>query len=131
MNTFCFTGNLGRDAEVAATRGGTSVCRFSVAVTTGFGEKQQTTWVECGLFGKRAEGKLPQHLTKGTKVAITGELSLDKWTGNDGQERTTLKVMVGSLDLLGGNGQGEQSQRPAQQSAPAASEVTYEDDIPF
>lgn len=128
MNTFCFTGNLGRDAEVAATRGGTSVCRFSVAVTTGFGDKQQTTWVECGLFGKRADGKLPQYLLKGTRVAITGELSLDKWAGNDGKERTTLKVMVGSLDLIGSNEQSAQAKPAAAEQKQA---VEYEDDIPF
>ena len=94
INVYTFSGNIGRDAEVGATKGGTSVCRFSVAVSSGFGDKEVTTWVECSIFGKRAEGKLPQYLKKGSVVVVSGEPTLDKWVGKDGTERTSLKVLL-------------------------------------
>ena len=60
MNNWNFTGNLGKDAETKTTPSGTSVCTFSVAVKSGYGDNQKTTWANCSLFGKRAESGLPQ-----------------------------------------------------------------------
>lgn len=109
MNLFSFTGNLGRDAEVKQTTGG-SVCAFSVAVTTGYGDKKQTVWVSCSLWGKRAEGPLPQYLVKGQKVAINGELSTREHEG-----KTYIQIRVNQIDLTGRN----DNQAPQQQQAPA------------
>jgi single-strand DNA-binding protein len=132
MNKFIFTGNLGKDAEVKVTQSGMSVCSFSVAVKSGYGDKQKTTWVNCALFGKRAEGQLPQYLKKGAQVAISGELTLDEWEGKDGTTQKSIKVNVDDLDLIGGKPEGSaparsQSQAPA---APAPGDDGF-DDIPF
>jgi single-strand DNA-binding protein len=134
MNKFIFTGNLGKDAEVKVTQSGMSVCSFSVAVKSGYGDKQKTTWANCALFGKRAEGQLPQYLTKGAQVAISGELTLDEWEGKDGTTQKSLKVNVDDLDLIGGVGSNTQTpaQRQPQQApaAPAPGDDGF-DDIPF
>lgn len=50
MNVFTFTGNLGRDCRTG-NAGGTSVCNFSVAVKSGYGQNEQTIWVDCALWG--------------------------------------------------------------------------------
>lgn len=110
MNIFTFTGNLGKDCEVRATQSGTTVASFSAAVKSGFGQNEKTTWVQCVMFGKKAEGQLPNYLKKGTQVAISGELTLEEWQGNDGQTNKAVKVVVNELDLIGGN--------PNQQQAP-------------
>lgn len=117
MNIFTFTGNLGKDCEVRTTQGGMSVCAFSVAVKSGYGDNQKTTWVMCTLFGKRAEGQLPQYLTKGAQVAISGEAFMDEWQ-KDGVTNKMLKVNVDKLDLIGGRdsaAQQQPQQRPQQQ----------------
>lgn len=116
MNVFIFTGNLGRDAEVKHLPSGSTVCEFSVAVKSGFGENAKTTWVRCALFGKRAEGGLPQYLVKGAQVAVSGELELQEWEGQNGKG-AAVAVRVQEVDLIGGKGEGQQSQ--PQQSAPA------------
>jgi len=115
MNIFTFTGNLGKDCEVRSTQSGMSVCSFSVAVKSGYGDNQKTTWVACTLFGKRAEGQLPQYLTKGAQVAISGEAFMDEWQ-KDGVTNKMLKVNVDKLDLIGGVQQ--QAQRPQAQQQP-------------
>ena len=139
MNKFIFTGNLGQDAEVKATQTGMMVCSFSVAVKSGYGDKAKTTWVNCALFGKRAEGALPQYLKKGTQVAISGELSLDEWQGQDGTTQKSLKLNVDDLDLIGGQAQApkpqahnpsRQFQAPPVPQAPAGFD-NFDDDIPF
>jgi len=113
MNIFNFTGNLGKDCEVKTSQNGKIYAVFSVAVKSGWGDNQKTTWVGCSIFGKKAEGALPQHLKKGTQVAISGELSMDEWTDNaTGAVNKMLKVNVQNLDLIGGN--------PSQSAQPQA-----------
>jgi single-strand DNA-binding protein len=147
MNNWSFTGNLGKDCEVAATQNGTVVCKFSVAVKSGFGDNVKTTWVNCRLFGKRAEGQLPQYLVKGQQVAITGEAELAEWETN-GQPNKALMLNVNGLDLVGGSHnanqqpqqggyqpqQGYQQQRPQQAQQPQPQmgmDDEFQDDIPF
>jgi len=106
MNLFTFTGNLGKDAEVKFLSSGTQVCEFSVAVKSGYGDKEKTNWVRCAMFGKKAEGQLPSYLQKGTQVAISGELELQEWEGQNGKG-AALSVRVENLDLIGGKPQGQ------------------------
>ena len=134
MNKFIFTGNLGRDAETK-TVGGSTVCNFAVAVTSGYGDKQKTTWVSCALWGKQAEGALPGYLVKGQKVAVCGELSTREYQANDGTTKTVVEVRCDAVDLIGAKSDAPvtaPAARPTPASAPvAAPTANYDDDIPF
>ncbi|QDP48194.1 MAG: putative single-stranded DNA-binding protein [Prokaryotic dsDNA virus sp.] len=125
MNNWNFTGNLGNPAEVKTLPSGSTVCEFSVAVKSGYGDKEKTNWVRCAMFGKKAEGQLPSYLQKGTQVAISGELELQEWEGQNGKG-AALSVRVENLDLIGGKPQGQsqgaqntQGYAPQQQQAPS------------
>lgn len=113
MNIWAFTGNLGNPAEVKYLPNGTAVCEFSVAVKSGYGDKEKTNWVRCAMFGKKAEGQLPSYLQKGTQVAISGELELQEWEGQNGKG-AALSVRVENLDLIGGKPQGAQNNQAPQ-----------------
>ncbi len=136
MNVFTFSGNLGRDAEVKTIGAGT-VCNFAVAVKSGFGDKEKTEWISCAMWGKRAEGGLPQYLKQGQTVVVSGELSTREYQANDGTMRTSLEVRVNDVTLAGKredspvqNTPAPQAQQaPMQQQAPQPS--LEEDDIPF
>lgn len=120
MNNWNFTGNLGKDCEVKYTPSGSPVAEFSVAVKSGYGEREKTNWVRCAMFGKKAEGQLPQYLLKGTQVAVSGELELQEWEGQNGKG-AALAVKVENIDLIGGKPQGQNQGAPQQmpqQSAP-------------
>ena len=134
MNVFTFNGNLGADVEIKQTQGGTSVASFPVAVKSGYGDNEKTTWVRCALFGKRAEGGLIQYLVKGTKVAISGELTLEQWESN-GEKKSALKVSVDKIDLIGDKpaSQGQYGQQAAAPQAPPVPNGggSFDDDIPF
>ena len=71
MNVLNAIGNVGKDAEVRFTGNGDAIASFSFALTSGYGDKQITTWLNCNLWGKRAETLAPM-LLKGTKIGITG-----------------------------------------------------------
>ena len=135
MNSWSFTGNLGRDAEQRYTQSGDSVVSFSVGVKAGFGDKATTTWANCSMFGKRGESVAP-YLKKGALVGISGELNNREYQDKEGQKRYSLDVRVSDLTLLGGKQSGESApsqpkpQRNAQ-GAPKASISDMDDDIPF
>lgn len=121
MNLFSFTGNLGKDAEVKYLPNGSAVCEFSVAVKSGYGEREKTNWVRCAMFGKKAEGQLPQYLVKGTQVAVSGELELQEWEGQNGKG-AALSVSVQNIDLIGSKPQqgapAQASQQPVYGQSP-------------
>lgn len=135
MNVFCFTGNLGGDVKVNST-GGSTVANFSVAVKSGFGDKAQTMWIACALWGKQAESRLIDYLTKGQQVAITGELSNREHDG-----KTYLQVRVSTINLVGGKTEGGQQQAPRQQQQapqrqqqapnPSPDFDSFDESIPF
>lgn len=89
-------GNLGADAELKVTQGGTSVCNFSVASEARVKGEKVTTWVRCAMWGVRAE-KVAKFLTKGTKVAAMGSLSTREFQG-----KTYVEVEVSEVQLMGG-----------------------------
>jgi len=125
LNVWTFTGNLGRDCEQATTQSGMAICTFAVAVTSGYGDRKQTTWVKVKLFGKQAEGGLPQYLVKGQQVAVSGEATLAEWEKKDGSKGYTLEVVAHQVDLIGkrDDSQGFQKQAPQQQYQPQAQQA--------
>ena len=135
MNNLCATGNLGSDCRINQVSG-TTVCNFSVAMKSGYGDRAQTLWLDCVLWGKQAESRLPEFLKKGQQVAVSGELSTREHEG-----KTYLQVRCNSVDLVGGKGDSgggqqaspaaaqSQQQPSASQSQPPASDM--DDEIPF
>lgn len=94
------TGNIGQDAEVKQV-GETNVVQFSIASTKKGYTKQDgtviqdaTTWLNVKKW--RAEGLAP-YLTKGTKVAVFGELEIRE---HDGKYYTSL--IAHEIELMGG-----------------------------
>lgn len=119
-------GNLGRDAEIKTSDAGSNRLVFSVADTVGWGENQKTQWVNCTLFGKRADS-LIKYMLKGTKVVIFGEVSVREYEDKNGCNRWSLDCVVSDVVLAG---------KPKSDSAPAAAapkkeSSVDEDDIPF
>ena len=128
MNTFSFTGNLGRDAEQRFTQGGESVVSFSVPVKSGFGDKQVTSWIKCTMFGKRGESVMP-YLNKGQLVGVSGEFAARPWKNKEGQYQISNEVRVNELSLLGKSEGSKPTAQPAPANKPAIADL--DDDLPF
>ncbi|MDC7232350.1 MAG: single-stranded DNA-binding protein [Spirochaetales bacterium] len=155
INRVVLVGRLTRDAELKYTGGGMAIADISLASNRS--RKQGDQWVDeanffdVSLFGRRAEA-LAQYLTKGTQIAVEGQLRQDRWE-QDGMKRSKVTIAATDIQLLGSrsdrgqtgdnsyqNNQGtaprnsqpfESYSRPEQNnSAPPASE-RFEDDIPF
>ena len=118
------TGNLGRRSELKDV-GGKKVLNFSIAANEGWGDNQKTTWVDCAVWGARAE-KLAEHLDKGVKVLVRGGANLDTYQKKDGTTGYAFRVFVNDLEFMGGRPQKSPN-------APASSSDagTIPSDIPF
>jgi single-strand DNA-binding protein len=99
-NNISLVGRVGQDAELKTVKE-FMVLEFSIANNTGFGEKEVCSWYKCSIWGTRG-GKLQEHVTKGKELFISGELSLRKYTNNDGDEKMSPEIKVEQLTFVGG-----------------------------
>lgn len=97
INQTTLSGRLTRDC-VTKTIGETEIIEFSIASSEKYKDKEQVIFMDCTIFGNR--GKLPEFLTKGKFVVVTGKLKEDKWE-KDGQKRSKVSIIVDNLDITG------------------------------
>ena len=87
-------GNLGRDPELKEV-GSSQVASFSIAARTG---KDQTTWIDCSVWGKRAETVM-SYLHKGDRVTVVGSGRIRTYDKKDGSEGKSLELNVSDFTL--------------------------------
>ena len=110
-------GRLGKDAETRQA-GNSSVTGFSVAGDTGFGDRKQSHWFNCSLWGKRGEA-MQQYLSKGQEVVVIGEYSEREYNGNKYKELNVLDVkLMGGSQSQGQQQNNQQQGNPQQRQAP-------------
>lgn len=83
---------------------------FSVAGDTGFGDRKQSHWFNCSLWGNQGAA-LQQYLLKGQQVSIVGEFSEREHNGKQYKE-----LRVNQIELQGGGQQQNQQQNNQQQN---------------
>ncbi len=110
VNKAILVGNLGRDAEMRFTSGGTAVATVSLATTEKFTDKEgqkreDTQWHRIVIWGKTAQS-LHEYLTKGKQIYVEGRIQSRKWTDKEGKEVTTTEIRADRIVLLGGGGGG-------------------------
>jgi len=99
------TGNLGSDPELIE-RNGTEMCKFSLAVNDGYGEKKKTTWYRVTVFGAAAVN-VNKFCRKGDTIMVEGSVSINQWTTNQGEARADLQLdsrQVTFIKTSGGDG---------------------------
>ena len=120
MNNVVLIGNLARDPELRYSTGanGTAICRFTVAVNDGFGERRRTDFIPIVVFGKTAEN-CDRYLKKGSKVCVNGRIQTGSYE-KEGRTVYTTEVIAnnyGGVEFLtGAQGGAQQSSFAGQQA---------------
>ena len=144
VNKAILVGNLGRDAEMRFTGGGTPVATVSLATTERFtdreGQKREDTqWHRIVIWGKTAES-IHEYLTKGKQIYVEGRIQTKEWTDKEGKTAKTTEIRADKVVLLssGGGGARPSRDRYADDSGATSSshehspvEAPSDDDIPF
>jgi single-strand DNA-binding protein len=118
LNKVMLIGRLTRDPQLKFLPSQSQVCDFGMAVgrkykTQAGEEREETTFVDCTLFGKGAE-IFNQYTAKGKQVYIEGRLKLDEWDDKTtGQKRSRLTVIVENFIFLGSKDGDAKSKQPA------------------
>ena len=133
-------GSLTRDIserDFAYTTGGTARLNLSIAVNRS--EKRNGAWqdkvsyFDVTVWGKTAEN-IKAYLHKGKQIAVDGYLDQQRWE-KDGVKYSKVVIIADSVQLLGGNENGQQSapqaQQPAGEYQSAGSGDDFPEDIPF
>ena len=124
VNKVILVGNLGRDAELRYTPGGSPVATLNLATTEVWNDKggqrqEKTEWHRVVLWGKTAES-LNEYLTKGKQIYVEGRLQTRQWDDKDGNKRYTTEIRGDRIVLLGGGGGGGWAAAAAVSSRSAA-----------
>lgn len=104
MLTANVIGNIGGEPELRYTPNGQPVLNFNVAHN--FNEKvgdeweQRVEWIRCVVFGERGE-TLMQHLKKGQRVYVQGQLKARPWTDREDNIRAGLEVIARDVEFAG------------------------------
>ncbi|KAK6522268.1 ssDNA-binding protein, mitochondrial [Arthrobotrys megalospora] len=99
-------GRIGTEPEISQTSGGSSMIKYAVATSLGYGEKVSTQWHRVIAFGYPN----PERITKGAKVFLDGDLQLNTYEGEDGKKHTNVTIKQRSISILSrpqGSGEGE------------------------
>lgn len=101
MNSLTIIGNLTRDPEMRTTRDGINVCSFSVAVNRRRreGQEKETDYFRVTAWRKLGEN-CAKCLHKGSKVAVTGSVSVSTYQAQDGSTRASLDVNANEVEFI-------------------------------
>lgn len=126
FNKVIIMGNLTRDPEIRYTQSNMAVCKVGIALNRRVKDqqserwKEETTFVDVTLFGKRAEA-FEKHHQKGASAFFEGRLAFDQWEDKaTGQKRSKLYVVADNWEFVDGAEPREEPARrqpqPQQQS---------------
>lgn len=88
-------GNVGRDPEIKQTQNGEPYARFSVAVNKWKSGEKTTMWVPVLVFDVKKVELIQQHVHKGSKLFLEGELEIRTYQAQDGTEKQATELIVG------------------------------------
>ena len=108
MISITVAGRLGKDSELRQA-GQSQVLSFSVAGDTGFGDRKQSHWFNCSLWGNQGAA-LEQYLKKGQQVTVIGEYSEREYDGKQYKE-----LRVNQIELQGSKGDNQQQPQQSNQ----------------
>ena len=121
MNQVNIIGSLGKDPELRTTSSGINVCSFTVAVNDKKSSSETVTWFKCTAWRKLAD-ICKQYLSKGSKVAVTGSVSVSQYESN-GKHYCSLDVTATDVEFLGS--------RKAETPDDRFVKVENDDELPF
>ena len=147
LNKVLLIGRLGADPEIKQMVNGKNVARLSIATSQSWkdkssGEKKEKTeWHRVVIFNEGLVNVVKQYLKKGAQIYVEGQLTTNKYTDNNGQEKYSKQIVLqgynSTLKMLGGatgSPQGGVDQSSASSSLPSddmSSPADLDDEVPF
>lgn len=125
VNHMILQGRLVADPEIS-TKGDLKYCRFRVAWSKTYKEKETKLFLSCVAFRHTAEF-IGKYFRKGQQIVIEGQLETDTWE-KDGEKRSSVKMNVESAHFCGDKKSNDNSHENSHENF---DEITPLDDLPW
>lgn len=103
MNQVNLLGRLSKDVDYRT--GNTNIARFTLAVNRKF-KRDEVDFINCIAFGKTAD-IINQYFSKGSQIAISGNIRTGSYEAQDGTRRYTTDIVVETFDFISSNNKQE------------------------
>ena len=151
INKVILIGNLGRDPEVRMLDNNVKLCRFSIATSESYTDKntgerrENTEWHNIVVWRGLAD-VAEKYLKKGNKVYIEGKLRTRNWQDENNQTRYATDIVADNMTMLTSKAEAQASNpnptpsqpyndagTPQQPSSKLANDLIedQDDDLPF
>jgi single-strand DNA-binding protein len=141
FNKVILIGYLGKNPETRTLENGTLLCRFSMATSEVFKNRQtgekwtHTEWHNIILWRGLAE-IAEKHLLKGDKVLIEGRIRSRSWEDKEsGQTKFITEILAKELQMMGSkkieSAKNDKTEEPNLKSFIQESPIELEEDLPF
>ena len=132
LNNCTLVVRLGKDPKESKTKNGVIVAEFSGANNRDYGETERCNWINFRAYRGLAETIL-KYLKQGSKVAVTGELTVDQWKDDSGNLQSRAYILATEVQFLDskneeGSSQKKESNQGVQQQYNNKSYRSYRDD---
>lgn len=121
INKVILMGRLTKDPELRYTNNKTPVCSFTIAVNNGYGEKQQTDFINCIAWNKTAEF-VTKYFAKGKMIIVIGRIATRSWETQDGKRAYATEVIANEVNF------GETKTSPQLNTPQTAAQPPMQDD---
>ena len=138
LNRVQLIGNLGRDPGVRSTQSGKTVTTLTIATGESWKDErtgnrvERTEWHRVVIFSDGLGKVVAEHLRKGAKVYLEGQLRTRKWQDASGSDRYSTEVHLtpynGVVTFLDSKKDGD---RASGGTAADSSSGDLDSDIPF
>lgn len=126
MNKVMLIGNLTRDPEFMTSASGVNVCKFAIAINSGFGDNSRTDYFNIVTWRSYAES-CSKYLKKGSKVCVIGSLQNNDYTDKDGIKRHNVIVNAYEVEFLSSKTASESNEVAIPKSEHVAKQSKVED----
>lgn len=131
INRVVLMGRLTANPELKKTESGISVTGFRIAIDRTYvkqGEERKADFIDVVCWRQTAEF-VCKHFSKGSLVALEGQLQSRNYKDKDGNNRYVVEVVADNVSFT-----GERKSEKSQDNSPIVSVPTaqnLEDDLPF
>ena len=145
MNKIILLATLTKDVELRYLQSGSAMATLNLAHNKKFkkqdgSQSERVLYVKATCFGKTAE-MVNQYFGKGSRILISGELTLNSWADDKGNKRSEHSILIETIDfidrvprgevkLVYENTQGEVKEPVSKQDDKPKIEIN-QDEIPF
>ena len=104
-NKVILVGRLTKNVELRYLPSGSAIATFSLATSRSWKDKnsgetkEETMFIDIKTFGRSAE-IANQYLKKGNRVLVEGRLVLERWTDQNGQNRSKHVVQADNINFM-------------------------------